>query len=156
MHRCTLVDMLHFYGIRFDHLIQTKLNDHLILPGRGSTVDSSDIQQGLNQPLDLEPEMVVMLQKSTTLKVLKQLDLDLQNFLHPIFEHFEFLVYFHLHNCEMFSKYLKSQIDKLFDVNKTVDESGITLAFPNKGKHSPASEPQEQLEKVHIKLLIFS
>ena len=134
--------MLHFYGVRFDDSIQTKLDNHLILPGRGSTVDSSDIQQGLDQPLDLEPEMVVMLQKSTTLKILKELDLELQNFLHPIFEYFEFLVYFHLHNCEMFSKYLKSQIDKLSEVNKTVAESGVTL--------TSAPEPQDKLEQVHM------
>ena len=148
--------MLLSYGVRLDHSLQAKLDAHVILPGRRSTVDPSDIQQGLSQPngqLDLEPEIIVMLHKSTTLKILKELDLDLQNFLHPILKQLEFLVYFHLHNCEMFSKYLKSQIDKLS--TPVVDESDIALTFPSRTKRHSPPEPNDQLERVNYQLYVY-
>jgi len=152
-----MVDMLHFYGVRLDHSVQTKLDSHLILPGRRSTVDPSDTQQGLNQPngqSDLEPEMIVLLHKSTTLKVLQELDVDLQNFLHPIYNQVEFLVYFHLHNCEMFSKYLKSQMDKLSAKDNTVDESDVTLAFPSRNKRRSVLEPNDELVQVNYQVCL--
>lgn len=150
-YRSTLVDILHFYNIRLDYAIQENLDNHVILPGRGSTVDTSEIQQGLNMPngqLDLEPDMIIMLRKTTTLKVLKQIELDLQNFLDPLLNKLEFLVYFHLHNCEMFIKYLKSQITKLSIPDDVVDHSDIIVTIPSAVARPVVPEPQDQLEQV--------
>ena len=152
--RSTLVDILLFYGIRLDHAIQAHLDKHIILPGRGTTVDETEIQQRLNQPngqLDLEPEMIIMLRKSTTLKLLRQMELELQNFLYPILNKLEFLVYFHLHNCEMFSKYLKSQIAKLSAPDDVIDEDDIIVVLPSATTvKRQVLDPHDQLEQVNF------
>ena len=140
--------MLNYYGLRLDHSIQVKLDAHVILPRSVSAVDPSEIQQGLNQldgQLDLEPDMTIMLRKSTTLKVLRELNLDLQNYLNPICTQLEFLAYFHLHNCEMFIRYLKNQVDNFSSLEITVDNDKVLLAFPS---HPESSKADKKLNQV--------
>ena len=154
--RSTLIDILLFYGIRLDHAIQAHLDKHVILPGRSTTVDVTEIQQHLNQPngqLDLEPEMIIMLRKSTTLKLLKEIELELLNFLDPILNKLEFLVYFHLHMCEMFINYLKSQIAKLSALDDDAYNNEIVIVLPSATTvKRPVLDPHDQLEQVDIYL----
>ena len=85
--RCTLLDILNFYGIKLSHTLQTKLDTHLVLPGRSSGVTEDDVQQNLNLPnsqMELEPELLLLLKKSMTWKMLQELFNDLQSFLLPI------------------------------------------------------------------------
>ena len=90
-----------------------------------------DVQQRLNQScsqIELEPEMILLLKKSVSWKMLKEIFNDLQSFLLPIASRLEFLVYFHMHNCEMFSIHLKSQMAAISsNVGQLVQESAATL-----------------------------
>ena len=123
------------YGIRFSHILQTKLDTHLVLPEGGPVVVTDDIQQILNQQngqLELEPELILRLKKSVTWKILQEILNDLELFLEPVMSHLEFLVYFHLHKCEIFSKHLKSQMDKLAaNSEEPVEVSAIKLTIPS-------------------------
>ena len=151
--RCTLVEILNFYGIKLSHTLQTELDTHLVLPGRSLGVTEDDIQQRLNQSngqLELEPEMILLLKKSMTWKMLQELFNDLQSFLLPIASQLEFLVYFHMHNCEMFSKHLKSQIAKISAANsdQPVDVSSIILTMPTIYTQPSSTDPDEKLKQV--------
>ena len=148
-----MVGILNSYGIKLSYTLQTKLDTHLVLPGRSSGVTEDDVQQRLNQPndqLELEPEMILLLKKSMTWKMLQELFNDLQSFLSPIASQLEFLVYFHMHNCEMFSKHLKSQIAKISAANsdRPVDESSIMLMIPMADTQQLSTDPDEKLKQV--------
>ena len=119
--------MLGSYGIRFSPTIQTMLDTHLILPEINSVTTPKDVQQRLNQPygqLELDPEMILIFRKSMTWNVLHELFDKLQLFLEPILPYLDFLVYFHLHNSEMFNKQLFSQMNKLSD---SQEDGGASL-----------------------------
>ena len=61
LYRCTLVEMLNFYGVKLSHALQTKLDTHLVLPGKSSGITEDDIQQRLSQSnsqIELEPEEI--------------------------------------------------------------------------------------------------
>ena len=121
----------------------------MVLPGRSFGVTPDDLQQRLNlSQLDLEPDMILLLKKSMTWKMLQEIFEDLQLFLQPIFSQLEFLVYFHLHNCEMFSKHLKSQIAKL-STNPEPDEvfNVISAILPAVGTQQ-STDSDEKLQQV--------
>ena len=143
------MSILNSYGIKLSHTLQTKLDTYLVLPG-GVTPD--DVQQRLNQPngqLELEPEMILMLKKSMTWKILKEIFNDLQSFLEPITSQLEFLVYFYLLNSEMFSKHLKSQIAKLSaSPEQHLETSAIMLTITSVSTQQPFSDPDEKLLQV--------
>ena len=148
-----MVEILNFYGIKLSHTLQTKLDTHLVLPGRSSGVTEDDMQQRLNQSnsqIELEPEMILLLRKSMTWRILQELFNDLQSFLFPIASQLEFLVYFHMHNCEMFSKHLKSQIAKISAANaeRPVDESSIIVRMPTISTQQSSTDPDEKLQQV--------
>ena len=144
--------MLSCYGIKFSHTLQTKLETHLVLPEGGPVVTTDAVQQILNQPngqLELEPEMILRLKKSVTWRILQEILRDLKVFLKPIMSHLEFLVYFHLHNCEMFSKHLKSQMAKLtVNSEEPVEESAIKLILTSVGETQSCTSHDEKLLQV--------
>ena len=148
--RCTLVDILNFYGIKLSHTLQTKLDTHLVLPGRSSEFTGDDVQQRLNQQndqLELEPEMILLLKKSMTWKMLKEVFNDLQSFLLPIASQLEFLVYFHMRNCEMFSIHLKSQMAAISsNVGQLVQESAATLTLSTIAVQQSSSHSDKLLQ----------
>ena len=148
-----MVDILNSYGIKLSHTLQTKLDNHLILPGRSSAFTEDDVQQRLKQPndqLELEPEMILLLKKSMTWKILKEIFNDLQSLLLPVVSQLEFLVYFHMHDCEMFSKHLKSQISRMSAASsdQPVDESAVILAIPMVDTQKSSTNPDEKLKQV--------
>ena len=146
------MDILNSYGIRLSHTLQEKLETHLVLPGRSSGVTTDDVQQRLNQTngqLELEPEMILMLKKSMTIKLIQEISDDLQLFLMPIVDHLNFLVYFHLHHSEMFNKHLMSQITKLSaSSEQPIDPSMIAMTMPSVGTRQSSSDPDEKLQQV--------
>ena len=148
-----MVEILNFYGIKLSHTLQNDLDTHLVLPGRSSGITEDDVQQRLNQSnsqIELEPEMILLLKKSMTWKLLKRIFNDLESFLKPIESQLEFLVYFHMHNCEMFSKHLKSQIAKISAANseEIVEESGIILTMPIISTQQSSTDTDEKLQQV--------
>ena len=135
------MDIFNYYGIQFDDSLQNKLDTYLILQ-EGVSADD-DMQQIPYQPtdqLDLEPEITLRLKKCVTWKILKEIFSDVNSFLKPVVSHLEFLVFFYLHKCEMFSKHLKSQIA---NKEQPVESSSIT-AFSSVS----VINPYEKLSKV--------
>ena len=140
LHRCTLVELLSYYGIKFSHTLQAKLDTHLILPEGGPVIITDNMQQiilhhQLIDQTELKAEMTLRFKKSMTWKILQEIFNDLQIFLGPLMSHLEFLAYFHLHNCEMFSKHLKNQMAKLAEepAEEPAEESAIKLILPSVG-----------------------
>ena len=126
--------MLSCYGIKFSHTLQAKLDMHLVLPDGGPVIITDDMQQILHhQPIGqtkLKLEMTLRFKKSVTWKVLQEILNDLEIFLEPFMSYLEFLAYFHLRNCEVFSKYLKNQMAMLAaNSEETVEESTIKLTL---------------------------
>ena len=152
LYRCTLVEMFNFYGVNMSNILQTKLDTHLVLPGRSSGITEDDVQQRLNQSnsqIELEPEMILLLKKSMTLRMLKEIFNDLQSFLEPIASQLDFLVYFHLHNCEMFSKHLKSQMAVISsNLEQPVQESAVVLTLPTIDVQQSSTNDDEKLLQV--------
>ena len=140
------------YGIKFRNTLQTKLDTHLVLPEGGPIVITDDMQQILNQPigqLELKPETILRLKKSATWKILQEIFEDLELFLEPLMSHLEFLVYFHLHNCEIFSKHLKSQMVKLAaNSEQPVEASDVLLAIPSVGTTQSSTNHDGKLLQV--------
>jgi len=149
------VDILNFYGIKLSYTLQTKLDNHLVLPGAGSLAIADDLQQRLNSQLELEPEMILMLKKSMTWKIIQEIFTDLKSFLKPIMAQLDFLVYFHLHNCEMFSKHLKSQIAKIAaPLEQPVEVSSIMLIIPTVSIQQSPTDCDEKLLQVMCTVII--
>lgn len=154
------MEILNYYGVKLSHALQTMLDTHLNLP-ESSTID--DMQWILNQPsgqLELKPEIVLMLKKSLTLKILQQIYDDLQLVLEPIMTQLEFLVYFHLNNCEMFKEYLKSQIAKIStNSEQPAEESAIVLSVSPDVTAQSDTNPDDKILQVifvhSMKLLVI-
>ena len=142
-----MVDILNFYGVKLSHTLQTDLDTHLVLPGRSSGITEDDVQQRLNQqnsPIKLEPEMILFLKKSMTWKMLKRILNDVQSFLEPIAPQLEFLVYFHMRNCEIFSKHLKSQMAAVSsNLEQPVQESAAMSTLPTIGIQQSSANDDE-------------
>jgi len=108
--------MLNHYGVKLTDSLQTKLDNHVVFTGRDYVYNTDDLQQEVDLPIDQlehEPDITLRLNKLMTLKILLNIVYDLNLFLDPILEQLEFLVYFHLQRCAMFSKHLKSRIAKI-------------------------------------------
>ena len=145
------MDVFNCYGVKLSHTLQTKLDTHLVLPGRSSKVTEDDVQQGLNQQTDqakLKSD-AVLLKKSATLRVLEEIGNDLQSFLEPIASQLDFLVYFHMHNCEMFNKHLKSQMAAISNnLDQPVEESGAMLTLHTTDVQQSSANSDEKLLQV--------
>ena len=127
------MEMLNSYGVKFNQNISTMLESCVVLPGVGSSIYASDVQQKLNQTcseIELEPELILSLKKSVTWKKLLTLFTDLESFLSPIWDHLDFFVYFYLNNGEVFSKYLKYQMAFVSTSRTPVDKSS-KMFFPS-------------------------
>ena len=146
------MEMLSCYGIKLSHTLQAKLDTHLVLPDGGPVLTTDHMQQMLNQPDDqfeLEPKMILRLKKSVTWKILQDILRDLEEFLEPIVSYLEFLVYFHLHKCEIFSKHLKSQMAKLaVNLEEPVEEFAIKLTLTPVGEMQSCTSHDEKLLQV--------
>ena len=106
--RCILLEVLNFFDVKLSTTLQDKINEHLCPSMR----DTDNLQQKPSQK-EQKSEMILELQKPTTLKILIDIGEDLQSFLKPILEQLEFLVYFHLHKCKIFIRHLNDQIAKI-------------------------------------------
>jgi len=139
-----LVEILNCYGVRLSPALQIKLDNHLVLPEKDSTSNTGDLQQKICQLNELEPEM--RLRKSLTLKALLEIVDEFQTFLKPVEEQLEFLCYFHLHHCEMFSRHLNSHIAKISA--QSVELSTSTLSLPSVSTQQPLYDPDKKLQQV--------
>ena len=147
------MEMLNVYGIKLNHTLQEMLKTYVVLPGDDSLVHTNDIQQTLSQghhQFDIEPEMCLLLKQSVTSKILVKLFIELEEFIKPIFSKLEFFVYFHLHDCEIFSKYLNYQLAIISSSECSVKDSQVILATSPTDSQKSFLESDKKIEQVHI------
>ena len=146
------MELLNSYGIKLSNTLQSKLNNHLVISRKDSVTNTNDLQQKISEPnsqLEQESKIHVRLYKSVTLEILVNLVDDLQSFLKPILEQIEFLVYFHLHDCTMFSRHLRSQIVEISAHSEQTGEvPAITLGLPAVSTKQTSSDADERLLQV--------
>ena len=152
--RCVLVELLLDYGIQLSHSLRTKIVNHLVLSGRESISNTDNLQEELSQPNSQRkqgPKVILRLCKSMTLEVLENIVENLQSFLKPISEQLNFLVYFHLRKCKMFSRFLKNQIAELSAYS---EQSGkvytALLSLPTVSTQQPCSDTNKKLLQVTL------
>ena len=148
------MELLSEYDIRLSPALQTMLDAHLILPGVNSAISAKDVQQRLNQPncqLELDPEMILIFRKSMTLKVLQTIFCDLKLLLKPLLPQLDFLVYFHLHNSEMFHKQLLCGLNKVPPSVPVMETSSIMSLAADVEQLS--TDPAEKLKEVTTYIL---
>ena len=127
------MEILSCYDIQLDPAVKDMLDRYVALPGEFQSADTDNLQQKLSSQLHcqikLDPKYILSLQVSTTWKILLELYQLLKEFLKPFSNNLEFLVYFNLHQCEMFNDYLKCQLTELSNAQSCVEEqsTGRTL-----------------------------
>ena len=117
---CTLPQILHRYGVLFP----SKFTMHLILPGDNVSASGEQLlvnpippsTNGTFQP----PGQNVSLRatKGLTMKELVVLADQLDQFVKPILDHMHMLVFFSLHQSEIFNNYLLLQLRKEFSIKE--------------------------------------
>ena len=146
------MEMLNCYGVKFSNAILTMLETYVVLPGVGSSIYASDVQLKLNQScseIELDPEWILSLRKSVTWKILLTLLTDLESFLDPIWDQLNFFAYFHLYNCEVFSKYLKYQMAMKSTSKISVDISAVKILLPLTGHQELTKDTDEKVLQVN-------
>ena len=122
---CTLPSLLQHWGVALPpHLVD--LISHVVFP-REKTVELLDNQPFPNITGVFQPnsEISLKLTKALSLHKLFELVNEMEVFLKPIMHVLEILVFFTLHRCEMFEKYLQVYLKK--------NETGV------REKHSPTT-----------------
>ena len=117
---CTLPQILHRYGVMFP----SKFTKHLLLPGENVTTSGEQLlvnpitpsTNGTFQPPSQNASLVAT--KGLTVKELVGLAEQLDQFVKPILDHMHMLVFFSLHQSEIFNNYLLLQLKEEFSVKK--------------------------------------
>ena len=151
--RCLFVKLLNCYGVKLSNTLQSELDNHLVISRKDSVTNTNDLQQIISEPnsqLEQESKIHVRLYKSMTLEILESIVEDLQSFLKPILEQIEFLVYFHLHDCTMFSRHLKNQVVEISTHSEQTGEvPTMTLGLPTVSTKQTSSDADKKLFQVH-------
>jgi len=150
----TLIEMLDMYKVKLNHTLQKMIRTYLILPGEDSLACSDELQQNLIQAhrqLKVEPETVLLLKRPVTMKILIKLVIELKIFIKPILSKVDFFVYFTLHNCDVFSKYLNYQLDMMSASQCPVNPSDVRLTIFPAHSQECFTEPDENMVKVYDK-----
>jgi len=116
------------------------LDTHLIVPGE-DTVAPDNLQQTLHEiHHQVEFQQILHMKKSMTCDVLVNLYAELRLSIKPILNYLDFLVYFHLHNCELFNKYLNQQKATVSVLKTTIDPSAIEFIEDGQSSGDKADE----------------
>lgn len=147
----TLIDLLEMYKVKLNHTLETMIKSYLILPGEDSLACSDELQQNLIQvhhQLEVEPETILLLKRPVTLKILKELLNELKKFIRPILSKVNFFVYFTLHNCDIFRKYLNYQLDMMSCSQCPVKVSDVQLTIVSVYSQVSFTDPDEKIVQV--------
>lgn len=147
--------MLSCYGVELNDALQTKIDNHLVLSERDVVHSKGDLQRMISQPNDYfgkEPKIILRLSKSMTFKILVDIVNEIQSFLKPISNQLDFLVYFYLCKCEMFSRHLQNHIAKISDCSEKSVEwptFKVTMVLPSVSTpRQPSSDTDKKLSQV--------
>jgi len=125
----TLRKLLSEYGLRVNNTLQKMLDTHLVVLGEDTlSYKADDLQLMLHEiHHQVEFQQILHMKKSMTFKILVELYAELRSCVKPIMNYLDFLVYFYLHNCELFNKYLNHQISTLSASKSIVDSSTVEV-----------------------------
>ena len=159
---CTLLTLMAQHGISFPKCIHNDLTKYVLFPGEKKEevkdLLESEIPSSTTGQFNAGQDVSLKLSKKVTLKKLTTLVDDLQDFLNPILDCMNMLVFFCLHHSDMFDNYLKLFLEKEAKEHNdgvnpmcTMSMCGVPVSrLPAVSKKSTEMESQES-----IKLLIL-
>ena len=106
---CTLPSLLQCWGVALPPYLLDPISRHILLPGENKAGELLDNQPLANISGIFQPghDISLKLTKALTLHKLSDLVEGLKTFLQPIKDVLDMLVFFKLHPCKMFDKYLQ-------------------------------------------------
>ena len=113
---CTLLEILHSYGVTFPPKVQEVFEQKIIFPGDEKMVPGEQriiniVSPSVKKMFNPGQNIYLKLTRSFLLKDLEKLLEDIQEYLEPVFDHIDMLVFFYLHRSEMFRKHLLKSLD---------------------------------------------
>ena len=156
---CTLPQILHQYGVIFP----SKFTKHLMLPGEnvstsGEQLLINPITPSTNGTFDPPGQNVSLLATNgLTVKELAVLAEQLDQFVKPILDHLHMLVFFSLHQSEIFNNYLLLQLKEEFSVKKAAPSHHSSM-MPSRTLSAlqMLSQEREGPKKEDVSLQIFA
>ena len=103
------------YGIGLPKALQVQLEGFIVLPGESANPTKMTLQQHTLAPSitgKFQPPQPIslMLTKGFTLKIMETFMQELETFLTPIKDSMEMLIFFSLHDSQLFSAYVKQEL----------------------------------------------
>ena len=108
MCRCHLHSVLARLNVTLPSEISAEISRYVSLP-------NEVVRKVKNEAIQLQPIPTIQLGDDATLALLMQLKLEIEHFLSPLDEYLEYLVFFHLHEGNLFFKYVKFYFKKIGD-----------------------------------------
>jgi len=113
--RYSLVSILSGHGVGLPTTLSTLLSENFLLPGEQKPdmelVEHVPSSSTTGKFLPPDPDVKLQLSKGVTLNVLTTLIHEILEFVHPIAEYINILVYFKLHPSRVFSTYLHKEVE---------------------------------------------
>ena len=118
---CTLPALLTKYGVRLPPNIQEMISKNIIFPGEQKMAKNQCLKNVIPPPSTrlFEPGQDISLKASKlmTLSDIQQLLQELVKFLEPLFSCLDMLVFFHLHQSQMFEEHLLKRVQTITNVS---------------------------------------
>ena len=113
--RRILTSVLNIYGIRLPKALQIQLEGFIVLPGGSANLTKLKLQQHMLAPSTtgkFQPPQPIslMLTEGFTLKIMETFIQELETFLTPIKDSMDMLIFFSLHDSQLFSAYVKQEL----------------------------------------------
>ena len=124
---CTLPSLLSKYGVAIPPGVQDSIEKYVIFPNERSVPNKQKLINVIPAPnaRQFEPghDITLNLMQEFTLSGLQKLIEDLANFLEPLYECLNMLVFFHLHQSEMFEKHLLRHLETIIEPSSSIAQS---------------------------------
>jgi hypothetical protein len=115
---CTLTSLLSHYGVAIPPEVRNVIISHVLFPGEDN-IPSDQLLHNVIPPSTssriFEPgqEITLVLSKAMKLSDLQILNENLEKFLNPLADCIDMLIFFHLHQSEMFVRHLLKELQTL-------------------------------------------
>ena len=141
---CTLPALLSKYGVELPPHIQEEMSKKVIFPGEENVPRHLHLLNAIPSPQVklFKPGQDIRLKvsKSMTLADLQQLHINLKTILDPLLTSLDALVFFHLHQSEIFEKHLLKRLQMITSTSIPTEEESSFFARQNsccQGQLSP-------------------
>ena len=118
---CTLPALLTKYGVGLPPHIREVISKKVIFPGEQNMIKNQSLKNVIPPPSTrlFEPgqDITLKVSKLMTLSDIQQLLEDIMKFIEPLVSYLDTLVFFYLHQSEMFEKYLLKRMQAITNVS---------------------------------------